>query len=149
MSCCSCGSCQLCWIKSPYLQCSTADTYKHIQQLKFDMTQVNAIDSQTSVRWSVCLTWLGAGAHRHRRLVQLSHDLLVRLVDRHEHLRLGGQLSHDVGGAEDTLQVEPVTLTRHPLILQRKPATVLLSCPRREAVIQAICTFPLWGSQPC
>lgn len=50
-------------------------------------------------------------------LAYLPHDVLVGLVHLGEHLGLCGQLALDVRGAEDALQVQPVALTRQPLIL--------------------------------
>ena len=69
------------------------------------------------VRW---LTWLRAGSESQRHLVDLAHDLFVGLVDRHEHLGLGRQLSLDVGRGEDALKIQPVTLTVQPLILKHR-----------------------------
>ena len=64
------------------------------------------------------LTWLCAGSESQRHLVDLAHDLFVGLVDRHEHLCLGRQLSLDVGRAENALEIQPVTLTVQPLVLK-------------------------------
>jgi len=63
-------------------------------------------------------TRLCPGPDGGRHLVDLPHDVLVRLVDLHEHLGLGGQLSLDVGGGEDALQVQPGSLAVQPLVLK-------------------------------
>ena len=63
------------------------------------------------------LTGLCGSTNREWNFVNFPHDFLVGLVDGDEHLRLSGKLSLNVGGAEDTLQIQPVSLTNRPLIL--------------------------------
>jgi len=63
-------------------------------------------------------TRLCPGPDGGRHLVDLPHDVLVRLVDLHEHLGLGRELALDVRGGEDALQVQPGSLAVQPLVLK-------------------------------
>lgn len=64
------------------------------------------------------LTWLGGGPDGKWNPIDLPHDVLVRLIDLHEHPGLSWKLSLNVWGREYTLQVQPVPLAVQPLILK-------------------------------
>ena len=64
-------------------------------------------------------TGLCGGSDGQWYTVDLPHDVLVRFVHLHKHPGFCRQLSLDVGGGENTLQVQPVPLAVQPLILGR------------------------------
>ena len=83
-----------------YLACMHVRTYSDMQAIR-----------------SLPCTWSGGSSECVGDLVHVSHNLLPGLVHLGEHLGLVGQLSLDVGSTEDALQVQPISLAFHPLIL--------------------------------
>ena len=57
--------------------------------------------------------------------MDVSHDLLPRLVHLDEHLGFVGQLPLDVRSTEDALQVQPVPLALQPLVLNGKQCSTV------------------------
>lgn len=64
-------------------------------------------------------TGLCGGSDGQWYTVDFPHDVLVRFVHLHKHPGFCRQLSLDVGGGKNTLQVQPVPLAVQPLILGR------------------------------